>query len=143
MKKIIFMGKSGCGKTTICQRLCDIEIKYRKTQTTTLFTDAIDTPGEYLENRHYYSALITASADARIIGVIADPLVKENYIPPTFAMTFARPVIGIITKISVADKDGIERAEKALKTGGISKIFKIDSIQNIGLYELFSYIKGE
>ncbi len=32
MKKIIFMGKTGSGKTTLCQKLDDLELRYRKTQ---------------------------------------------------------------------------------------------------------------
>ncbi len=142
MKKIIFMGKSQSGKTTLCQRLHDIAVSYRKTQMVEQYSNAIDTPGEYLENRHYYSALIVSSADAKIIGVVADPTERENYIPPAFAMTFGKEVIGIITKIGIADKSQIERAEKALKTGGIKKIFKVDSILNQGVEELFSYLEG-
>ncbi len=141
MKKIIFMGKSKSGKTTLCQKLHDLAVKYRKTQAIEQYTHAIDTPGEYLENRHYYSALIVSAADAKIIGVVANPLEKENYIPPAFAMTFSRPVIGIITKIALASPEEISRAENALKNGGITKIFKTDSIENIGLEPLFSYLE--
>ena len=141
MKKIIFMGKSQSGKTTLCQKLHDHSVQYRKTQAVEQYTKAIDTPGEYLENRHYYSALIVSAADAKVIGIIADPLEKENYIPPAFAMTFSRPVIGIITKIALASPQQIQQAETTLKNGGILKIFKIDSIQNIGLKPLFSYLE--
>ena len=141
MKKIIFMGKSKSGKTTLCQKLHDLSVQYRKTQAIEQYTKAIDTPGEYLENRHYYSALIVSAADAKVIAVVADPLENENYIPPAFAMTFSRPVIGIITKIALASSKQIKRAENALKNGGITKIFKIDSIENIGLEPLFSYLE--
>ena len=141
MKKIIFMGKGKSGKTTLCQKLHDLSVQYRKTQAIEQYTKAIDTPGEYLENRHYYSALIVSAADAKVIGIIADPLESENYIPPAFAMTFSRPVIGIITKIALASPKQIKRAENALKNGGITKIFKIDSIENIGLEPLFSYLE--
>ena len=141
MKKIIFMGKSQSGKTTLCQKLHDLSVQYKKTQAVEQYTHAIDTPGEYLENRHYYSALIVSAADAKVIGVIADPLETENFIPPAFAMTFSRPVIGIITKIAVASPSQIQRAETALRNGGITKIFKTDSLQNIGLKALFSYLE--
>lgn len=141
MKKIIFMGKSRSGKTTLCQKLHELAICYRKTQAVEQYTHAIDTPGEYLENRHYYSALIVSAADAKVIGIVADPLEAENYIPPAFAMTFSRPVIGIITKITLADSKQIQKAENTLKNGGISKIFKIDSLEGIGLDPLFSYLE--
>ena len=45
MKKVIFIGKSGCGKTSLCQRLQGEEIKYKKTQSIDLYVDSIDTPG--------------------------------------------------------------------------------------------------
>lgn len=141
MKKIIFMGKSKSGKTTLCQKLHELAVSYRKTQAIEQYTNAIDTPGEYLENRHYYAALIVTAADAKVIGVVADPLEKETYIPPAFAMTFSRPVIGIITKIALAGPTQISRAETALKNGGITKIFKLDSIEGIGLEPLFSYLE--
>lgn len=141
MKKIIFMGKSKSGKTTLCQKLHKLAVQYKKTQMIEQYLNAIDTPGEYLENRHYYSALIVTSADAKVIGVIADPTERENYIPPAFAMTFGKPVIGIITKICLASPEQIQRAENALKNGGITKIFKIDSIEEMGLEPLFSYLE--
>lgn len=142
LKKIIFMGKSKSGKTTLCQKLHDIAVSYRKTQAVEQYLNAIDTPGEYLENRHYYSALIISAADAKVIGIVADPTEHENYIPPAFAMTFSRPVIGIITKIGIADEKQIRRAETALKNGGILQIFKVDSILNLGLEPLFKYLEG-
>lgn len=140
MKKIIFIGRSGSGKTTLCQSLNDLEFKYKKTQAIEVYSESIDTPGEYLENRHYYASLITTAADARIIAVLADPTKRENYIPPSFSGAFSRKVIGIITKITLADKNQILKAEKSLKEAGIKKIFQIDTIENVGLEELFEYI---
>ena len=58
MKNIIFMGKTGCGKTTLCQKLDKLELIYNKTQSIQLYTDSIDTPGEYIENRGFYLSLI-------------------------------------------------------------------------------------
>ena len=58
MKNIIFMGKTGSGKTTLCQKLDQLELKYKKTQSVELYNNAIDTPGEYMENRNLYNALI-------------------------------------------------------------------------------------
>ena len=45
MSRVIFIGKTGCGKTTLCQKLNELEIKYKKTQAVELYDNAIDTPG--------------------------------------------------------------------------------------------------
>lgn len=143
MSKVIFMGKTGSGKTTLCQKLHELELEYKKTQAVELYDHAIDTPGEYLENRHYYSALIMTAVDAEIIALVGDPTVEENFIPPAFSGSFAKEVIGIITKITlVNDEVQIILVEERLMQAGVSKIFKVDTVENIGIEELFAYLDG-
>ena len=43
MKKIILIGNVACGKTTICQYLNHMEIKYKKTQALEVYNTTIDT----------------------------------------------------------------------------------------------------
>ena len=50
MKKLILMGRSECGKTTLIQALRGNVIKYHKTQYINHYDVVIDTPGEYAEN---------------------------------------------------------------------------------------------
>ena len=140
MKKIIFMGKTGSGKTTLCQKLHDLEIKYRKTQSIEVYNDAIDTPGEFMENRWMYTSLATTAADAKVIALVYDCTQQENYIAPGFATMFCKDVIGIITKISKADEYDIKVAYDRLKLAGVKKIFKVDTIDNIGINELVDYL---
>lgn len=140
MKKIIFMGKTGSGKTTLCQKLHDLELKYRKTQSIEVYNDAIDTPGEFMENRWMYTSLATTAADAKVIALVYDCTQQENYIAPGFATMFCKDVIGIITKISKADEYDIKVAYDRLKLAGVKKIFKVDTIDNIGINELVDYL---
>ncbi len=140
MKNIIFMGKTGSGKTTLCQKLNQLEIKYKKTQSVELYSNAIDTPGEYMENRSLYNALITTSVDAKVIAVVYDPTQEENYIAPGFASMFCKDVIGIVTKINKSIDSQIDIACDRLQLAGVSKIFKIDTVDNIGLDDLFNYL---
>lgn len=141
MKKIIFIGKSGCGKTSLCQRLHGEEVTYKKTQAIELYVDSIDTPGEYLENRNYYSALITTAAEANIIALVQECGDTISKLPPGFAGTFGREVIGIITKI---DKESCEGSnsmiENQLRIAGVTKIFKVSAYSNDGIDELKEYI---
>lgn len=142
MSRVIFMGRTGCGKTTLCQKLDELELKYKKTQSVELYNHAIDTPGEYLENRNYYSALIMTAVDAEVIALIGDPTASENFIPPAFAGSFAKELIGIITKINlVEDEIQIQKVEESLKAAGVSRIFKVDTVDGIGIEELFDYLE--
>lgn len=142
MKRIIFIGKTGSGKTTLCQSIDKLELKYRKTQAVEVYNKSIDTPGEYLENRYYYKALVVTAADADIIALVYDCTNEESYIAPGFASMFMKDVIGIITKINLAeDESFIKRAEKRLKEAGVSNIFKVDTLSGYGIGELVSYIE--
>ncbi len=142
MKKIILIGKTESGKTTLIQRLSNKKINYKKTQAIEAEMDFIDTPGEYLENRMFYKALIVTSVEADIIGFVEDCTNEDRWIPPMFSSTFSKEVIGIITKIDLGKDDDIKKAEDRLKDAGCEKIFKISSVENIGLVELEEYLKN-
>ena len=50
--KIILIGRSMAGKTTLCQYLTNEELRYKKTQTIQVINKTmVDTPGEYFEHR--------------------------------------------------------------------------------------------
>lgn len=140
MKKIIFMGKTGSGKTTLCQKLDDLELRYRKTQSVEIYSDAIDTPGEFMENRWMYTSLATTASDAKIVALVYDCTQDENYIAPGFATMFCKEVIGIITKISQGNEKSINLACDRLNLAGVSRIFKVDTIENIGINDLVEYL---
>ena len=63
MKTLLLAGKTGSGKTTLTQVLNEEFVQYKKTQSIEVCENIIDTPGEYIENRFYYKALIVASVD--------------------------------------------------------------------------------
>ncbi|MEG0050804.1 MAG: EutP/PduV family microcompartment system protein [Terrisporobacter sp.] len=140
MKNIIFMGKTGSGKTTLCQKLDQIDLKYKKTQSIELYNSAIDTPGEYMENRRLYNALITTAVDAKVVAIVYDATQEENYIAPGFAGMFCKYTIGIITKINKSNEDQINLAKERLELSGASEIFEVDTVDNVGLDDLFEYL---
>ena len=141
MRKVIFIGKTGCGKTTLCQKLYGLELQYKKTQSIEFYDNAIDTPGEYVENRFYYKALIITAADADVIALVEDCTEEDGYIPPGFASIFPKDVIGIVTKVDLAkEKSYIVSAKERLKLAGANKIFEISSIKNIGIENILRYL---
>ena len=64
MRKIILIGRSGAGKTTLTQALKGEEIKYHKTQYVNYFESIIDTPGEYAQTHELGYALALYSYEA-------------------------------------------------------------------------------
>lgn len=144
MKKVIFMGKSGSGKTSLCQKLQGEEVKYKKTQSVELFSNAIDTPGEYMENRGYYSALIITSTEAEIVALVQECGDIDSKIPPAFAGTFGKKVIGIITKIDkINENSHIDIIESQLRDSGATNILKVSVITGEGMKELEELLVGE
>ena len=70
MKKIVFMGRSGAGKTSLIQALRGKEIKYEKTQYVMYQDKFIDTPGEYAQTGRLGYALALYSYEADVVGLL-------------------------------------------------------------------------
>ena len=110
-KRIILIGRSMAGKTTLIQYLTNSELKYRKTQTIEIINqNMIDTPGEYLERTAYRGALVVSAADADCIVLVQDAGEHGTMFPPGYASTFAKPCIGVVTKSDRASEKEIEDA---------------------------------
>ncbi|MBQ7373868.1 MAG: EutP/PduV family microcompartment system protein [Clostridia bacterium] len=138
-RKIMFMGRSGAGKTTITQALYGEDIAYKKTQYVNYSKYIIDPPGEYIEDKQFGFALALYSYEVDVIGLILaanEPF--SLYSPGTVAMA-TREVIGIVTQIN-ADGADPALAEEWLKIAGCEKIFFVDSVTRQGLDELISYL---
>lgn len=140
-KSLMLIGRSGAGKTTLCQRIRNEELRYSKTQTIN-FRDGwlIDTPGEYLENRRLQCALAVTSAEADVIGIVQDATDAGTMYPEAYASVFAKPVIGIITKSDIADAGSVRRAGELLILAGAKKVFAISSVTGEGIDILLKYL---
>ncbi|WP_312355718.1 EutP/PduV family microcompartment system protein, partial [Aminipila sp.] len=68
-QRIILVGKSQAGKTTLTQYMTNQQLSYHKTQTVEVVNGQfIDTPGEYLEQTGFYGALSVPAADVDAIA---------------------------------------------------------------------------
>ena len=99
MKKIILMGRSECGKTTLRQALKGDTLHYHKTQYVNHFDVVIDTPGEYAETNRLGYALALYSYEADVVGLVINAEEPYSLFPPNIVAQSMRPVIGIVTQI--------------------------------------------
>lgn len=140
-KKIILIGRSSAGKTTLCQFINNEAIKYHKTQTVEVVNRTmIDTPGEYLERTNYRGALQVTAIDADVIVLVQDSTEDGCMFPPAYASSFAKPVIGVVTKSDLADGRQIERATEFLKNAGAKDIYITSSVKGLGFEDLLKYL---
>lgn len=142
MKKIILIGRTGSGKTTLTQALNKSLIKYRKTQALEYHNNILDTPGEYIENKRFYNALITSSFDCDVIGLVQDCTDDTCIFPPSFASMFNKVVIGVVTKIDCR-KTNIKYAKACLNIAGAKKIFKVSSLEKRGVDEIKTFLSKD
>jgi len=142
MKKTILIGMSGCGKTTLIQRLENEAMAYTKTQVVRHYLNFIDTPGEYLEQRRLYRALVVSSVDADEIGLVQDCVAQTTWVPPSFATTFAKPIFGIVTKTDLAESQArLDYARGVLVMGGAARVFDVSSVTGDGIAGLLAYLE--
>lgn len=132
MKKMMLIGESGVGKTTMIQVLSGESFTSRKTMAVEFCGQFIDTPGEFIENRRFYPALITTSADCDVVAMLQDSTRISSLFPPLFSSIFTRRVVGVVTKVDV-DGGNVERAERFLKNAGAREIIRSSSITGVGL----------
>ena len=139
MKKIVLMGKSGAGKTSLTQALRGEKIHSAKTQTVENSEIVIDTPGEYAQVMHLASALALYAYEADVVGLVMAANEQYSLYPPNCTSTVNREVIGIITKIDVDDAN-VELAKLRLELTGCKKIFLVNSKDGKGIAELLKYL---
>lgn len=140
MKKIILMGNSFCGKTTLCQRLAGKQLVYKKTQAIEVVASAIDTPGEYLENRGMYKALVVTAVEADVILFVQDATDSRFRFSPGQASMFANLVVGVVTKTDLATEAQVEQAESLLRLAGASRVFRVSAVTGEGMEELTNWL---
>lgn len=139
MKKLILMGRSESGKTTLTQVLRGEKISYDKTQYIKFENCLIDTPGEYAQTQHLGRALALYSYEADIVGLLVGATEPYSLFPPCVTGMVNREVIGIVTK---SEEEGAnpDRAENWLRLSGCKRIFRVDSVTGYGINELISYL---
>ncbi len=139
MRKIILIGRSECGKTTLTQALKGKNIEYNKTQYVKHDDLVIDTPGEYIQTRELGGAIALYSYESDIVGLLLSATEPFSLYPPNVTGQATREVIGIVTKIDHKNADS-DRAERWLRLSGCKKVFRVSSYTGEGICELLDYL---
>lgn len=143
MKRIILIGRSEAGKTTLIQALKGEQIHYCKTQAINYEDAVIDTPGEYCQVRKLGAALALYAYEADVCGLVASANEPYSLFSPNITGLVNREVIGIITGIDKKDANP-ERVENWLKIAGCKKIFHVCSYTGEGVENIIKYLnKGD
>lgn len=142
MKKLILVGRSESGKTTLTQVLKGNKPRYHKTQYINYHDVIIDTPGEYAENKELARALALYSYEADVVGLLLDATEQFSLYSPCCTAQANREVVGIVTKIDHKDANP-ERAERWLRLAGCEKVFLVSAYTGEGVEDLVNYLKKE
>ena len=140
MRKLILIGRSEAGKTTLTQALRGETITYQKTQYINYFDAIIDTPGEYIQTAHLGRALALYSYEADVVGLLLAANEPYSLYPPNITCMVNREVVGIVTKIDRQDGNP-KQAAKWLKLTGCKKIFFVNSKADEGVAEILEYLR--
>ena len=137
MKKLLLIGRSGCGKTTLTQALRGEKVHYQKTQGMVFDDFLIDSPGEYAENHDLGCALALYSYEADVVALLIAANDDYSLFPPCITCLVNREVIGIVTKSDQADP---RRAEQWLRLSGCKTVFHVDSLSGKGIQEVLNHL---
>lgn len=140
MKKIMLVGRSECGKTTLRQALKGGKLEYQKTQYINHYDVVIDTPGEYAETNTLARALMLYSFECNVIALLLNATEPYSLYPPCCAAVSNRPVIGIVTQID-QPKGNVEQAHRWLELAGCKPIFHVSSYTGEGIWEILNYLR--
>ena len=140
-KRIILIGRSAAGKTTLCQRINHEDLAYHKTQTDQVIKQTkIETPGEYMERRYFRGALMVTATDADVIVFVQDATEDGTMFPPAYNSQFAKPAVGVVTKSDIATPEQVERAKKYLRMAGADRMFVTSSVSGEGVDDLLKFL---
>ncbi len=138
MKRLLLIGRSGCGKTSLTQALRGEQVHYQKTQSMVFDDFLIDSPGEYAENHDLGAALALYSYEADVVALLIAADDDYSLFPPCITCLVNREVIGIVTKIDKADP---RRAERWLRLSGCKTVYFVNSVTREGTEAVLKHLE--
>lgn len=131
MKKYVFVGSVGVGKTSLFNALMgDYELA-RKTQAVDYnLMGGIDTPGEFFSHPHLYKAMISTTTEAEIIIYVHSAEDQICRLPRGILDIYNnKTIVTVITKVDLPDVD-LPTVRKVLVECGLKEPFLEINTQN-------------
>ena len=142
MRKIILLGRTGSGKTSLTQALKGQKIEYKKTQYVNYHDVVIDTPGEYAESKRFSVGLACFSFEADVVAIVQAADEPFNLFGANCHSFIMRPLIGINTKID-SPYANMPMVRQWLINAGCERIFMINNVTREGIDELLEYLSDD
>ncbi len=139
-KRIMIIGPSRSGKTTLANRLNEYEGPLRRTQDVIYGKKTIDIPSSYIENAGMYKHIISISQDASHVLLLVDSSKQHQVYSPCFAKSFQCPVIGVITKMDLMLENEALSLKQLKATGVGEPYYRISALKGIGMEALKEYL---
>lgn len=139
LRRVMFLGRSECGKTTLIQALRNQELRFQKTQYVNYQSHLLDTPGEYTQVVNLGRALAIYSYEVDIVAMVCSATEDYSLYAPNIAPHINREVIGVVTKIDIP-LSWPDAAERWLRTAGCKTIFRVSSVTGEGVQALREYL---
>jgi ethanolamine utilization protein EutP len=139
MKRMMLIGECGSGKENIIRALAREKYVPRKAMSVEYCGPFVDIPGEFLENRRFYSALISLAGECAVLAFVQNATRRNSLFPPRFAAMFNRTVVGVITHADAAAAD-LRRAERFLRNAGVRDCIPFAHDSGEGLEEVRSLL---
>jgi len=135
MSAVLLVGQHGSGKGALIRALGDDAYAPRKLMAVEYRGPFINTPGEFLENRRFYPALVTTAAECDMVLMLVNATHTCCLIPPQFETMFYRTVLGVVTRADAPQAD-VERAKRFLRSAGVRTVLTMDFESGRGVPEL-------
>lgn len=140
-KRIMVIGPSDSGKSTLVRAINRDDGPLRKCQEIIFGHETMDVPAAYLENPWMYKHIISAAQNhASHILILVDQNDPKEIYSPGFARVFRCPVTGVIMKHDLKPENE-QRCEKQLKSIGVKKpYFRISLNDQEGILALKDHL---
>jgi Ethanolamine utilization protein len=139
-KRIMVIGPTNCGKSTLVKELNDSTSPVRKTQDIIYAKNTIDIPGAYLESAWMYQHIIAAAQDASHVLIMIDQSKCTEVYSPGFAKVFGCPVVGVINKCDLVPENEEFCMQQLKRIGVREPYYRISCLNGTGIPLLKNYL---